>query len=74
MELEGGADLGELSLGRLEQADPDERLAVVHPPVTLADLQVTRSTHASFVEGAVDDHHASLAPVRGGTRNWSVDG
>ena len=29
MELEGGADLGELGLGRLEQADPDERLAVV---------------------------------------------
>ena len=64
MELEGGADLGELGLGRLEQADPDERLAVVDAQVTLADLQLARSAHAVFVEGAVDDHHAILAPVR----------
>src|SRR5688572_5248163 len=64
MELDAGADLGELRLGRLEQANPDERLGVVDAPITLADPQLTRSTYAVFVEGAVDDHHAIVALAR----------
>ena len=39
MELEGGADLGELGLGRLEQADPDEPSGSHSSASALADLQ-----------------------------------
>ena len=74
MELERGAHLGELGLGRLEQADPDERLAIVDAPVTLADLQLARSTHAVFVEGAVDDHHAIFGAGQSRTTPRVADG